>query len=536
MNGAHAVTRALNDASVRTVFSLSGNQVMPIYDACIDAGIRIVHVRQEAAAVYMADAWAQVTSEPGVALIAAGPALLNGLSPLYSARAADSPVLLLSGDAPMSRDGQGAFQELAQTDVTRSIVKHAVRPAEVDALYAETMRAINAALSGRPGPVHVALPFDLMKQSWDGETAPVSKPAPTSLDEAEARAIVDKVQAAQRPLILAGPGLRRHPAGRQLEETLGVPVIGMESPRGLNDPCLGVFREVLAHADLVVGMGKPVDYTWNFGQSPAVAEAVEIILVDPEQAQLDRAVQALGNAVSLAIRAEIIPAAQALSAVAETHGNGPWRETVAGAVQYRTRPDAVPGRLLSHEVCETVQAVLSECRDPILVCDGGEFGQWAQAFCTAPTRIINGVGGAIGGGLCYAIAAKIARPESDVILMMGDGTAGFHFAEFETAAREGVHIVAVIGNDFRWNAEHQLQLREYGENRLYGCQLSPEARYDVAAAGLGCIGDHVVDRTGLDQALRRAMNNDKPVCLNVEIEGPAAPVFTRDGPAPARGH
>ena len=169
--------------------------------------------------------------------------------------------------------------------------------------------------------------------------------------------------------------------------------------------------------------------------------------------------------------------------------------------------------------------MLDTVAEPILVCDGGEFGQWAQALCTAPVRIVNGLSGAIGGGLCHALAAKLARPRATVVAMMGDGTAGFHFAELDTAVREGAAFVNVIGNDFRWNAEHQIQLREYGPDRLIGCDLAPSARYDLAAAGLGCHGEHVTDPTGLDAALSRALASGRPACLNVEIDGVAAPVF-----------
>ena len=181
-----------------------------------------------------------------------------------------------------------------------------------------------------------------------------------------------------------------------------------------------------------------------------------------------------------------------------------------------------------------MQRVLDAADEAILICDGGEFGQWAQASCTAPVRIVNGLSGAIGGGLCHALAAKLARPRATVIAMMGDGTAGFHLAELDTAVREGAAFVTVVGNDFRWNAEHQIQLRDYGPNRLIGCDLAPTARYDLAAAGLGCHGEHVTDPSGLDAALARALASGRPACLNVEIDGMAAPVFSSE--AGSAGH
>ena len=162
MLGSQLVVRALARQGVTTVFSLSGNQIMPVYDACIDAGIRIVHVRHEAAAVFMADAWAQVTGGVGVALLTAGPGLANGVAPLMSALHAESPVLLLSGDAPLAEDGLGAFQELDQTGMTRPVTKAARRARSGAALAGEVDAAIALALAPRRGPVHLALPFDLL--------------------------------------------------------------------------------------------------------------------------------------------------------------------------------------------------------------------------------------------------------------------------------------------------------------------------------------------------------------------------------------
>jgi len=161
-NGATLLVSALSAIGVRTIFTLSGNQIMPIFDACIDADIRLVHVRHEAAAVYMAEAWAQLNGDIGVALIAAAPGFANGLSPLYSARASESPVLLLSGDSPLHQDSMGAFQELDQVAISKPLTKFSSRPQTADAILTDLAKAISIARSGRKGPVHLALPFDLI--------------------------------------------------------------------------------------------------------------------------------------------------------------------------------------------------------------------------------------------------------------------------------------------------------------------------------------------------------------------------------------
>ena len=544
MNGAELLVDTLVQAGVQRIFSLSGNQIMPVYDACIDAGISIVHVRHESAAVHMADAWAQVTGEVGVALVTAGPGFGNALSALFSARHSESPVLLLSGDSPVGADGNGAFQEMPQVDITRPIVKTARRPDRVEQLAHDTAAAIACARSGRPGPAHVALPFDVLNAT----AGDACRASPAKLDRRPqtlagpiADDIVSRIARSKRPIVLTGPCMNRSREGARiaaLETALRVPVIAMESPRGLRDPALGTFSDVLAASDLVVLLGKAIDFAVGFARPPAVDAAAELVIIDPDDSVIDRAHRLGGNRVAVSACADpdlaadaMVAAASPTTAAERRSSRRAWCDDVAGAIAERTVAAESGVRFHPRALCEAVQRVLDAAAEPVLVCDGGEFGQWAQASCTAPTRIINGLSGAIGGGLCHALAAKLAQPEATVVAMMGDGTAGFHFTELDTAVREGAEFVTVIGNDFRWNAEHQIQLRDYGPNRLIGCELAPSARYDLAAAGLGCHGEHVTDPAGLDAALRRALGCGRPACVNVEIDGVAAPMFSK-GAAP----
>ncbi|HMB47970.1 MAG TPA: thiamine pyrophosphate-binding protein, partial [Afifellaceae bacterium] len=522
---------------MNTVFSLSGNQIMPVYDACIDADIRIVHVRHEAAAVYMADAWAQLTGSPGVALLTAGPGFANGLSPLYSARQAESPVVLLSGDSPVAEDGNGAFQEMAQADMTRPIVKQAARVGIVGELPGMLKTAFDIALSGRRGPVHLALPFDVLnadEPKGEDFSSAGFKPAPQSLSPGVAERIADAVASASRPVILLGPQHNRSRSPSRvaaLEQALGAPVVAMESPRGLRDPALGAFAEILASADLVVGLGKKFDFTLGFARSAILAPDADIIVVDPEPDAIEKARELAGDRILLSDAAAIADAIDEITALNPDGGSNArhdaWRAEVEEALALRLPLPAAGERIGPQQICETVNRFLAEAAEPILICDGGEFGQWAQAGCSAPVRIINGMSGAIGGGLCYALAAKLARPGSTVVALMGDGTAGFHFAEFDTAAREGADFLAVIGNDDCWNAEHQIQLRDYGPDRLIGCALSPDTRYDLAAAAFGGHGEHVTTAAELEPALLRAAASRRPACINVSMAGVAAPTVTR---------
>lgn len=529
--GADAVAAALQRIGTSTLFVMSGNQLMPVFDACFDTDLRLVHVRHEAAAVHMADAWGRMTGTPGIALLPAGPGFLNGLSALYSARMSESPVVVLSGSAPAARAGQGAFQEMPQAEMAASLCKASWTAETAADLGPTVTKAAEIALSGRPGPVHVALPFDLLDE--DAGVPPDDGPGTAAIGaDADFAPVLDALAAADKPLILAGPLLLQPHLGhlpRTLEEPTGVPVVAMESPRGINDPALGAFAGALAAADCVVLLGKRADYALRFGE--ALAEEARVICIDPEHEERARAQTSLGGRLSLAVEADVQTAIDRMTASASGRktARAGWREEVRAAIARRPAdwagmPDGADGAAHPVNAAHAIQTALAADPEAVLVIDGGEFGQWAQACIEAPNRIINGPSGAIGGSLPFAIAAKLAKPDAAVFAVIGDGTAGFCFAEFDTAARYGIAVVAVIGNDARWNAEYQIQLRDYGPERLIGCELG-QARYDEAAAGLGCHGEYAPRADAIAGCLERAMKSGKPACVNILIDGKPAPVI-----------
>ncbi len=530
MRGADLITNSLSKAGVKVIFSLSGNQIMPIYDACIDAGIRIIHTRHEGAAVYMAEAYAQITGGVGVAMVTAGPGFTSSLGPLYTVRAAESPVVLISGDSPLSGDGKGSFQELDQTSMSKPVTKLSFRPEHAEQLGFDLAQAFRVAASGRPGPVHLALPFDLLNEEVTGSALPSPQDfQPEVIDPGEAvlKTIIDSIANAERPVILTGPALNltRAPHLKNLENALDAPVIAMESPRGMKDPGLGDFAAMLAKADVIVVLGKNIDHTTGFGQPPAMGSNCKFLVIDPDTEVLERARRALGSRMVLGQCADADATARSLAATAAggtKHSD--WRHQVAGAIEFRFPPPIDPGTgaMLPLELCAAVQRFLDKADDPLLIIDGGEFGQWAQACLSAKSRIINGPSGCIGGSICYALATKIARPNATVVALLGDGTAGFHFSEFETAHRYGTDFIAVIGHDSRWNAEVQIQQREYGADRIYETELN-QTRYDLAAIGLGCHGEHVTAPAEVDDALARAGESGLPTCFVCEITGLPAP-------------
>ena len=526
--GAHLVVEALLAAGVRHLFSLSGNQILSVYDATIGRPLSIIHTRHEAAAVHMADAWGRLTEEPGVALVTAGPGHLNALSALYGARMAESPVVLLSGHAPLSQAGRGAFQEMDQVGAARPVTKAAWLAREAERLGEDVATALEIARSGRPGPVHVSLPGDLLDRRVGAPPATPRRPgapAPDELDGPVGAALALLAQS-RRPLLLAGPAMargRRWAAVERFAALTGIPALPVESPRGINDPWLHTAANCLDQADVVLLAGKRLDFALRFGEPPAFAPGCRFVQIDAEaQAEPDARM-----AMAIAGEPDCVLDRMAAAARARTWTHHAWGEEVASA-----RKTVPPGwdRLRSASsrpmhplrVCAALQPLLD--RGAVLVVDGGEFGQWAQAGLEAELRLINGPSGSIGSALPMALGAKLARPERQVLAVLGDGTFGFHAFELDTALRAGLPLVVVVGNDARWNAEHQLQLEHYGADRTVGCELRP-SRYDQVAVALGGHGESVEDPADLEAALARAVESGAPACINVLIDGVAAPTY-----------
>src|SRR3954471_13007364 len=532
--GADIVARTLQDLGVTRIFTLSGNHIMPIFDALLSTDIQLIHARHEAACVHMADAWGRLTGNPGIALVTGGQGHSNAVAALYNALASESPLLLLSGHAPLGELGRGAFQEMAQADLARPVAKASWTATAVETLGSDIVRAFELATAGRPGPVHVSLPGDLLEQTTaTGNEAGLQIPASPLMPEA-ADQVISHLRAAAKPLVICGAGMcteRGRKTMREAADALDAPTIGMESPRGINDPGLGAFAEILAEADLVVLIGKPLDFTLRFGQ--ALSLSCKWIVVDPDAALIGRAAKALGERLLLSAVADAQVAIESLTERAEKTRRkpSPWREHAGGLLAYEPPPwnsvqAKTPGRVHPVEMCRAIGNFVEKHPGATFVSDGGEIGQWAQALVKTDRRMINGVAGTIGVSLPFAIAAQLVRPEHPVVAVMGDGTFGFHMAEFDTAVRYGLPVIVVVGNDARWNAEYQIQLRQYGAERAKNCDLLP-ARYDRVAEALGGFGALVTSSADLPDALERAYNSGKPACINVMIESVAAPVIRR---------
>ena len=541
-SGAELLVEALVAAGTKYLFSVSGNQILSIYDATIGRDIEIVHTRHEAAAVHMADGWGRLTEVPGVALVTAGPGHCNALSALYTAGMAESPLLLLSGHCPLAQIGKGAFQEMDQVALAAPLTKASWLARDSASLGADVAAALALSGAGRPGPVHLSLPSDVLEAAVETE----APPAPTAASSAPPDAglvdeILDLLAGARRPMILCGPAMargRRWCGARRLSQSTGIPLLPMESPRGTDDPWLHAATDCLRTADLVLLAGKKLDFTLRFGQSP-FSETCRFIQIDADQEEL--------RPNALAVLQQCADPSTLVGQLAAAATQRRWqhrawrlqvetaRQTVPRAWKRIARCNDVPIHPL--RLCAALEPFLAD--GAILVSDGGEFGQWVQAGLDAPgRRLINGPAGSIGSSFSLGLAAKMAHPQRQVFIFMGDGTFGFHPLEFDTARRYDLPVVVIVGNDARWNAEWQLQLVNYGTARLVGCDLL-HSHYEKTAEAAGGYGEFVRHPEDLTAAVERAVASGLPACVNVIIDSVPAP--TVGTPAdhqsqPAPGH
>ena len=533
--GAELLIESLISAGIKDLFTLSGNQILSLYDASIGRDIDLIHTRHEAAAVHMADGWGRLTEQPGVALLTAGPGHCNAISALYGALMAESPMVLLSGHAPHAQIGSGAFQEVDQVATAKPVTKAAWLVEDPNHLDEAITTALSLACEGRPGPVHLSLPADVLEatvspqslQGTDKNAASIGVASASDVDD-----ILRQLTEAEHPLILAGPAMGRPLRWTEVErlsEATGIPALPMESPRGVNDPWLHQATNCLSKADLVLLVGKKLDFSLRFGQPPFFSEECRFIQIDADASQLrpEKPVVLTIHAEPTGIVRQLTTAAQAFEDSQRERHHDSWQAEVIAAqkatpLEWEQIRGSVEQPIHPLRVCEALQPFLDD--DAVFVSDGGEFGQWVQAGLEAQQRLINGPAGSIGSSIPMGLAAKLAHPQRPVFVFLGDGTFGYHAMELDTALRYHLPIIAVVGNDARWNAEHQLQIQNYGEGRTVGCELLP-SRYDKVIEALGGHGEFVEHPDDLTPAVERALASGLPACINIAIESVSAPTF-----------
>jgi len=533
LTGGQLVARTLKQAGVGHVFTLCGGHILPIYDGCLTEGISIIDTRHEQAAAHAADAYARLTRGVGVAIVVPGPGVTDSVTGVANAYAARSPVLLIGGAAPLALRGLGALQETEQVALLRPITKGAWSVSETRQIPEVLATAVRTALAGRPGPVFVEIPVDLLMTTIEDRLAPI----PTgyvhrtrAAIEADALGRLDALLAgAERPVVIAGGGVYWDDAAKSLAafaERAGLPVFMNGAGRGAlaTDHPNAFFQTrgwALGHADVVLVLGAPLDFRLGYGRPPTFAEDAKVAMIDVDPVELGR-----NRPLDIGVAGDIDVILRQLS---EALPKGVGTRTAPWRSELRRREGEVRAKLV--ELAATDQAPVSHyrwaweiacavTRDTIVVGDGGDVVNCAAKFVPIDRMgqwLDPGPLGCLGVGPSFALAAKLLRPDQRVLLVSGDGAFGLNGMELETAVRFKLPFTCVIGNDGGWGQIRSPQVSFFGESRTVATSL-PTTRYDLMVEALGGRGAYVTDPREIGPVLRRALASDEVWCVNVALD------------------
>ena len=537
MNGAQWVARTLRNRGVEYVFVLCGNGLDPFLDACIDFDLRVVDVRNEQAASYMADTWGRMTRRLGVAAVSSGPGHTNALTGLANSFWDGGPMLLISGCSPQSTRGMDNFQDLDQVAMAAPVCKYASMVRHVETLQHELDTALSVTVTGRPGPVHLTIPVDVFNAEIDESTllrqdlppAQVVQRSPGDGDLV--RDAVAMLASAQRPFMLVGSGAFYAQAWDALAEfarLTDVPIVSHIWDRccieqaipqyvGVTNGELNRAMCMLSQADVVLSVGARIDYRVSHGRPPGFARDARVARVDIEPSEIGRTIVPDIGVVGS-------PRSVLEQMAEEARRLGPWanaewlaevraqRDSLIQKWEKLGREDVCP--LPSIRICREIKPFLD--RDITFLLDGGNIGRWAHMtlFDRHPTHWFTcGASGVVGWGLPGAVAAKLARPDHPLLLLSGDGAAGFTIAEIETALRFGTPYVAVIAHDGAWGIVADGQ----EECRRVACEFG-EIRFDRVAQALGAEGILIQDPKQLGPSIEWGLQADTVVVVHVPTQ------------------
>lgn len=531
MYGGHIVARYLKDVEgVDTIFSLSGGHINRIYDGILEFGIRLIDVRHEQAAAMMAHAWSMITGQPGVCLATAGPGFTNTLTGIVNACQENAPIVLINGMAPVKNRGMGALQDIKQADMIKSTVKWFDMCLDPKRIPEYIATAFRHAVSGRPGPVFLEFPPDVLNirvesdpGAWPPKGGRVHRSQP---DPALFPDVAERINRAEKPLIIGGSGVglsRCDDVLKAFIEKTGMPfalinagrgVVPDDHPLSLWDGGMMGILTALGQADLILALGVRFNWLLMFGQ---IFPQAEVIRVDIDATELDR-----NRAADVGLVGDVGLTLKGLYEGVERREHSAWRQTLKDLYMPLIREEVVardhpsdpihPARLVSR-----VREAMGD--EAIYVVDGGDTSYFGLVGLNARERAAvlqaaSGQFGCLGTGVPFAVAAKAARPEKTVVVINGDGSFGLNAMEFCTAVRHNLPFVCVVNNDGAWGMIKHGQEMGYGNERVFGTELGA-VRYDRVAKALGGYGELVEKDQDIIPALKRAVDSGKPACINV---------------------
>jgi acetolactate synthase-1/2/3 large subunit len=527
ITGSEVLAQALRSQGADTLFYLMGGPMLETEAACIALGMRAIDTRHEQAAALAAHAWTRMTRRPGVCMACSGPGTTNLVTGVANAFADCAPLVAIGGSSPRVYLGMEAFQEIDQVAVMKPITKRAERIYDARRIPDMVATAFREAAAGRPGPVYLDLPGDVLGEKIEEEAVAYPapwRPAPRTLgDPAAIREAVALLARAERPVVLAGSGVWWSDGAAALQafvEATGIPFYTTPISRGLiaEDHVLAFLNarsKAFAEADVVLAVGTRFNWMVQFGRPPRFAADLKVIHVDVNPAQLGH-----NRAVDVPIAGDARAVLEQLRAEAE--GRVDPTRYAAWTGKLRTldaeksaemdkamSADAAPIHPL--RLCKEVRDFLR--RDAILIVDGQEilnYGRQAIPTFAPGHRLNSGALGTMGVGLPFGVGAKVARPDAQVLVLHGDGSYGINAMEIDTAVRHKIPVVVVISNNGGWtaNAPWTRPLPKPGRNLGH-------TRYDRMAQELGAHGEFVEKPHDIRPALERAFASGRPAVVNV---------------------
>ncbi|MFZ0718809.1 acetolactate synthase [Mycobacterium sp.] len=525
LHAGRLIARRLKASGIDTVFTLSGGHLFSLYDGCRSEGIRLIDTRHEQTAAFAAEGWSKVTRQPGVAALTAGPGVTNGMSAMAAAQQNSSPLLVLGGRAPAGRWGMGSLQEIDHVPFVAPLTRFAATAPSAEAVSGLVDDALRATVGAPSGVAFIDFPMDhVFSVAADTGLPGALTTSPESLPpdgDALDRA-AGLLAAAQRPVIMAGTNVwwgHAEAALLRLAEERRIPVLMNGMARGTvpADHPLAFSRarsKALGEADVAVVIGVPMDFRLGFGG--VFGPETQLIVAD--RVQPDRAHP---RPVAAELYGDLSSTLSVLSDTprADTAGHEEWIAQLRAtetAAREREHGELADDRSPLHPMRVYAELTPLLDRDAIVVVDAGDFGSYAGRVIDSYVPgawLDSGPFGCLGSGPGYALAAKLARPDRQVILLQGDGAFGFSGMEWDTLARHDVPVVSVIGNNGIWALEHHPMTALYGYSVV--AKLRPGTRYDEVVRALGGHGELVSTPAELRPALTRALGSGLPAVVNV---------------------
>jgi acetolactate synthase-1/2/3 large subunit len=516
------IARRLRANGIDTLFTLSGGHLFSIYDGCRDEGIRLIDTRHEQTAAFAAEGWSKVTRVPGVAALTAGPGVTNGMSAMAAAQQNQSPLVVLGGRAPALRWGMGSLQEIDHVPFVAPLARFAATAQSADSAGRLIDEALQAAVTAPSGVGFVDFPMDHVFSVTEDDGGPGAltnlPPAPAPDGDTLDR-VCGLLSAAQRPVIMAGTNVwwgRAEAALFRLAEERQIPVLMNGMARGVvpADHPLAFSRaraKALGEADVALVIGVPMDFRLGFGK--VFGSQTQLVVADRVEPHREPP-----RPVAAGLYGDLTAILGALAG----SGGSDHRDWIA---ELRTAETAARGsekaeldddRTPLHPMRVYAELAPMLDRDAIVVIDGGDFGSYAGRVIDSYLPgcwLDSGPFGCLGSGPGYALAAKLARPDRQVVLLQGDGAFGFSGMEWDTLVRHRVPVVSVVGNNGIWALEKHPMEAIYGYSVV--AELRPGTRYDEVVRALGGHGELVSTPAELRPALERAFASDLPAVVNV---------------------